>query len=45
MSFFENIFRAISRRQMTDYERYLSQAKDLYDLEQREKAWSRGKRI
>jgi len=42
LGFFSSLFR---RNKMTDYERYLSKAKDVYDLERREKAWSRGHRV
>jgi len=33
------------RKEMTAYEIYLGQAKDIYDLEHRENAWKRGKRL
>lgn len=38
-----NIFS--KKREPSAYELYLSQAKDLFDLERREYEWKRGKRV
>jgi len=42
LKFFNNLFKP--KKKISDYERYLSEATDVYDLEKRERQWQRGKR-